>query len=539
MQRLVSGQALLLGLPQQQVIASAEFMCASNPKDKFDKALTARKLIQSGVYIAVLLSWGTWPWIVRCQERVPSVLFNRPDSGYRGIWYSNQPSHDQYVYKYSGGLGTYCAKHRPFAVYRPEVEKTFFCYGGTTIDAVDDGDSKRKGSLLHMVSYYDHRTGMVPRPTILLDKQTSDAHDNPVISVDDEGYLWIFSTSHGRVRPSFIHRSRQPYSIGPFEPVPAVRLDGERSVPITNFSYMQAWHVAGQGFLCFFTRYDDPAQRTIFSMTSQDGIHWENWQRLAALEQGHYQISAVGQISAGGAARAGSAFNYHPRSRGLNWRTNLYYLETPDFGHTWQDAAGVRLEVPLRDVQNAALVYDYAAEGLNVYLKDICYDAQDRPVILYLTSRGYQAGPQNGPRTWMTARWTGQQWQIRSAFCSDNNYDMGSLWLDADGTWRILAPSETGSQPYNPGGEIALWISHDQGATWLRERQITSDSPRNHTYVRRPVGVHPDFYAFWADGHGRQPSLSQLYFANRQGQVRMLPRVMQEEYEIPPLLPSH
>ncbi|MEK7995457.1 MAG: hypothetical protein AAB403_16780, partial [Planctomycetota bacterium] len=90
-----------------------------------------------------------------------SVTINAKDTGYRGIWYMNQPSGDEYVYKYSGGLGTYCANHQPFAVYCEQVEKTFFCYGGTT------ADSNRK--LLHMVSYYDHKTAMVPRPTILLD----------------------------------------------------------------------------------------------------------------------------------------------------------------------------------------------------------------------------------------------------------------------------------------------------------------------------------------------------------------------------------
>ncbi len=91
-------------------------------------------------------------------------------------------------------------------------------------------------------------------------------------------------------------------------------------------------------------------------------------------------------------------------------------------------------------------------------------------------------------------------------------------------------------------GYRGIWYSnqpsHDQGETWLRERQLTSGSLRNHTYVRRPVGAHPDFYAFWADGHGRRPSRSRLYFANRQGEVRGLPRVMRAEFEIPPLLPT-
>src|SRR6056297_395176 len=61
-----------------------------------------------------------------------SATLNLKDSGYRGIWYMNQPSGDEYVYKYSGGLGTYCAKHIPFAVYSEKANRTFFVYGGTS-----------------------------------------------------------------------------------------------------------------------------------------------------------------------------------------------------------------------------------------------------------------------------------------------------------------------------------------------------------------------------------------------------------------------
>ena len=48
-------------------------------------------------------------------------------NGYHGIWYYNGLTGDEYVYKYSGGLGTYCAKHIPLAYYAPAAGKTFFC----------------------------------------------------------------------------------------------------------------------------------------------------------------------------------------------------------------------------------------------------------------------------------------------------------------------------------------------------------------------------------------------------------------------------
>jgi hypothetical protein len=456
------------------------------------------------------------------KESASKVIIKTTDIGYRGIWYMNQPSHDEYVYKYSGGLGTYCAKHKPFAVYCEKVKNTFFCYGGTT------RDSNRK--LLHMVSYYDHNTEMVPRPTLLLDKKTADAHDNPVISVDDKGYVWIFSTSHGTVRPSYIHRSRKPYGIDEFELVNATKMENSREVPMTNFSYMQVWHVPGKGFICFFTGYHYPAQRTICCMTSPDGVKWSKWTRLAVIDEGHYQISTAAKN------KAGTAFNFHPEGKGLNWRTNLYYIETADFGNTWQTVEGQKLTLPLRQVKNPALICDYQTERLNVYLKDIRFDAEGKPVILFLTSKGYESGPKNNPRTWTTARWTGQKWQIRPAMTSDNNYDMGSLYIEDDGTWRIIAPTETGPQPYNPGGEIAMWISEDQGETWQKVKQLTKGSPRNHTYARRPVNAHPYFYAIWADGHGRKPSESTLYFCDKKGNVRILPREMIKDFVKPKML---
>ena len=121
-------------------------------------------------------STGSVPLVAQYHADMPLQV--RKADGYRGIWYQCGKQDGPYRYKYSGGLGTYCAKHRPFAIYAEKVNKTFFCYGGT--------DSENS-TLLHMVSYYDHSTGTVPRPTILMDKHTRDAHDNPVIAIDARG----------------------------------------------------------------------------------------------------------------------------------------------------------------------------------------------------------------------------------------------------------------------------------------------------------------------------------------------------------------
>ena len=65
---------------------------------------------------------------------------------------------------------------------------------------------------------------------------------------------------------------------------------------------------------------------------------------------------------------------------------------------------------PLTEIQNPALVRDYKAEHLLAYFKDLQFD-EGNPVVLYLTSKGFESGPANDPRAWHTARWTGKEWE--------------------------------------------------------------------------------------------------------------------------------
>jgi hypothetical protein len=125
-------------------------------------------------------------------------------------------------------------------------------------------------------------------------------------------------------------------------------------------------------------------------------------------------------------------------------------------------------------------------------------------------------------------------WEFRTLATSHNNYDHGSLYVEPDGAWRVIAPTAPGPQDYNPGGEVVSWLSRDQGASWQKVKQLTTGSKHNHTYMRRPVNAHPDFYSLWADGNAREPSESSLYFTNRAGDhVWRLPTSMAEDFAAP------
>jgi hypothetical protein len=440
----------------------------------------------------------------------PDDLIAAEADGYRGIWYMNQPVPTAHRYKYSGGFATYPQQHVPIAIHAPAVRKTFFVYGGSAGNVSERGDE-----LQHLIAYYDHATGEVPRPVRLLQKRTEDAHDNPTLSIDAAGYLYVFSSAHGVERPSYIHRSKRPYDIGAWE-----------LLETTNYSYPQPWYLPqSQRFLFLHTLYRE-GQRTLQWKTSNDGRSWSAPQLLAHLEGGDYQVS----WRDGDTDRVGTAFDLHPdhgrAGKGLNYRTNIYYAETRDAGKTWTTADGRTLTLPLTTADNAALVRDYRREDLNVYLKDLAFTADGHPVILYLTSKGFNPGAESGPYRWHTAQWTGAAWEFRPVTESDHNYDHGSLTIEPDGTWRIIAPTAPGPQPGGTGGEMAMWVSRDHGAHWELAKALTHDSRYNHAYARKPVEAHPDFLALWADGSPLEPTPSSLYFATQDGRVFRLPTHM-------------
>lgn len=420
--------------------------------------------------------------------------------GYRGIWF-DLGQRSPFGSKYSGGLGTYTAKHHPLAIYAPEVGKTFFVYGGTT--------DREERHLLAMVSYYDHHTHKVPKPVVLHDKQgVDDPHDNPSLQIDPEGRLWVFVSGRGQRRLGQVYRSRLPHDIASFE-----------HVAKNEFTYPQPWWVDEHGFVLLLTKYT--RGRELYWRTSDpEGNNWTEDFKLAGMG-GHYQVSNEQN------GRVITAFNMHPDGN-VDRRTNLYFVQTDDHGQTWRTAGGETIVPPITDPASPALVRDYKSRERLVYVKDIGFDARGNPVILYVTSAHHQPGPNGDPRTWTIAQWNEDAWTFREVTTSTHNYDMGSLYIEDDGLWRIIAPTEPGPQHHGTGGEVAVWISEDEGKSWIKKRDVTQNSPRNHGYVRRPVNAHPDFYGFWADGNPDTLSKSRLYFTNRSGsQVWYLPYDME------------
>jgi hypothetical protein len=182
------------------------------------------------------------------------------------------------------------------------------------------------------------------------------------------------------------------------------------------------------------------------------------------------------------------------------------------------------------------LVKAYSASKRLVYLNSITLDHDGNPVILVVTSSSHRPGPEGNPRTWEVLHHQQGSWHMHEVTNSTHNYDTGPLWIEQDGTWRIAGPTEAGPQRWGGGGEVAIWSSRDAGKTWSKTRDVTRNSPRNHSYVRKVFGAERNspFAMLWADGHADKLSVSRLYFTNRDGtKVRRLPYDMEGDFATP------
>ncbi len=439
-----------------------------------------------------------------------STIHNKKADGYKGIWFT-LGQFSEYGDKYSGGLGTYTAKHIPLAIYAEKVNKTFFVYGGTT------GPHDRY--LLCMAGVFDHTTGKVSKPTIVFDKQSvEDPHDNPSLSMDDDGYVWVFVSGRGRGRPGYKYKSREPYSVAAFD-----------QITEEEMTYPQPKYISGKGFLHLFTKYT--GVRELYFETSPDGVTWTDDQKLAGMKRpedknsGHYQIS--GQHG----EKVVFFCNWHPNGN-VDLRTNIYYFQSTDFGKTWTTINGTVLKTPVETVDNPALVKEFFSQGKNVYIKDVNFDENGNPIALYLAGPGHQPGPKSGLREWFVLYWNGSAWENHPITTSDHNYDTGSLFVNGN-EWMVVAPTENSPQQWGGGGEVVMWKSTNKGKTWERTKQLTNRSSRNHNYIRKVVNGKDPFLYFWADGNPDKMSESLLYFGDSKGNVWQLPYDMEAEEQLP------
>jgi hypothetical protein len=443
-------------------------------------------------------------FLLFCVDSTVVLPQNPKIDGYKGLWFSSGQSME-YGYKFSGGVATFNSRYRPVAIYSPEVKKTFFVYGGTT--------GSEDKHLLIMVSYFDHELQLVPKPVIVYDKMgVREPYDNASMSISPDGFIWIFVSGWARTRPGLIFKSTKPYSVESFSKI----MEWEMLSP-------QPWCVKENGFLLMYSKLGKGQE--LYFTSSIDGKNWGNDKKIASMG-GHFQVSEIC------GKKLYTVFNYHPGGN-IDKQTNLYLLQTEDLGKTWKTVDDKVIETPVTDIKNDALIKDYEAEGKLVFISDLNFDMSGNPVILAVLSKDFRPGPNGGPRVWTIIHWKDNKWIFNKVCESTHNNDMGALYITGN-EWKIIGPTEPGPQKYGTGGEIALWVSKNEGADWEKVRTLTKNSLNNNSFVRRPMNGQKDFYAIWTDGNADKLSQSRLYFTDDKcSRIWGLPYKMKKEPEKP------
>jgi hypothetical protein len=432
------------------------------------------------------------------------IAQNQKAPGYMGLWSRSEKS-PEYGYKYSGGMGTFSSQHRPMAIYSPTAGKTYFVYSGTS--------NPDESHLQIMISYYDHRSHLVPKPVVVHDKMgVNDPRDNASIAIDTKGYLWVFISGRGRTRPGLIYKSTLPGSIDNFELI----MEDEILFP-------QPFWMKDS---CFFLLHSKLLKgRELYWTSSTDGRNWSKSSKIAGMG-GHFQVSGAYGNS------VFTAFNYCPDGD-VDKRTNLYLLKTDDFGRTWKSIDNKVVETPVTALLNDALIKDFESEKQLVFINDLNFDAEGNPVIVAIISRDIREGVIDNSLSLIVINWKGGKWNFNKVCDVDHNYDTGPIYTSA-GEWEIIAPTGKGPVENRTGGEMVQWVSRNEGRDWEKSTEITSGSIRNNSFPRRPRNNNKEFYSFWVDGDPDKLSPSQLFFTNQKcNKVWMLPFKMNKDFERP------
>ncbi len=417
---------------------------------------------------------------------------------YRGVWYCCGQANTLpgKIYVYSGPMATYCAWHRPMAVYSPEADATFFVFG--------DADNAPA------IGRYDHVQGRMSDPLVLGSNPDGDAHRNPTLLIDGEDHLFVFYGAHNH--PTKVLRSRNPLDIASWE--------SRAEIPET--SYPQPWPLQpGELFLTYRGGGAREGTPWRFRHSTDGGHSWSEGAELAFFpecaiygvsiaESGSYPRKVHFVWSRLGGGTPDEIEGKHLWAR----RYNVYYACSDDGGHTWKRSDGSAYGLPI-DEESAEKVYDCGQRG--VWLKDIQLDPQGNPCTLFIDAEVSTYESQ-----WKLGRFAAGVWSFTDIATSDHLYDDGGLAILSADDYRVYAPT-TATQPHEDGGEIEAYRSVDQGKTWAHTRSLTSGSTYSHNNVK-VVWNHEkqkarDFTVMWSYGDSVEPPETREVSLHRYGEA--------------------
>ena len=398
---------------------------------------------------------------------------------------------------YGGAHATYCAWTRPMAVYVASQDKTYFVFGNS-----DNSPT---------IGCYDHKSRTLSDAVVVGTTPDGDAHKNPHILIDDEGYIYVFYRSH--CSPTHLAKSSRPFDISKWVPMGVVAEDS---------SYPQPWQLKPGEISLFFRQGGTHNAGEVRIVSRDGGQTWSAPQLLASSppKNGFYAVSI---------AETGP----YPRKLHLAWsvtrgdwwqRYHVYYAYSDDGGYTWKKSDGTVYELPITEAKSER-IFRSDVPDRGVWLKDIQLDSHGNPHILFVD--GHTLSYDCVCRLAVCRE---GKWAVNRIAGCDHMYDAGSLVFLADEDLRAYLPT-TPSQPYEDGGEIDEWQSTDGGESWTKTKSLTSGSEYSHNHVKTVFNRgKDDFRVFWSYGDAKVPPETHDVHLYRYGETMPAPEKMQLSY---------
>ena len=365
--------------------------------------------------------------------------------------------------KYSTPAGTYSMWNLPQAIKKNDV--TFFVYGGNDTNAY--------------VSSFHNDYGTFDMPVMIHSIDGDDAHVNPTLMIDEEGYLNVFYGGHSVYNISF-KRSTYPYNINYW--------NSQVNITPTVNSYPQAYTLENGNYILFSRGVD--GQET-YVTSSNHGSTWGSSHDIISVDGGVYLMSLQDKDDADTIYFAWTMEN--------TIRNDVHFAWTNNGGVSLINVSGSSQSVPLTSATTCK-AYDSGTNHIN--LDGFQVDSNKRPIILFHESGcdGSTYEDNNCSQTWRVAHWNGTVWNVVNVsdiYHGDRNYDEGNLVYFNDSDVRAYVPS-VATIPYEDGGDIQEFKSTNLGLTWVNTKNVTVESGLSHNMIKTVVNGDNNFNLLWS-----------------------------------------
>jgi len=334
--------------------------------------------------------------------------------------------------------------------------KTYVAYQGPSEDAY--------------VCSYDHVTGVWDGPVLAGTSlmRDGDGHGKPTIAVDDAGYVHIVFGGHGG------HDGLPgDYRLYAYGNPPATEKCGKQTHmrsdspnDISSWTEMPdtSGHISGHGTYSQLIKMDDGDMYLFY----RHGRHRSDWTYQRSTDNGltwEKEVIIMDCIPAGDRYESWymwfgktpndtitCAYAFHDHGEPEGNHENLYYMKMNCSDHSWANAAGSPLSMPLVKAAADAQTLAYNSSGVEVRDELVRLDPNGKPWMLFSWDNDQIA----------CVRWTGSAWTAPIGIDgSMGNASADLIILSATSAKLIMS-----GEKQNRKKSVSWYETNDSGANW-------------------------------------------------------------------------